>query len=516
MASRPVLLVVLLLFWSAVFAPVCLANTEAAAATGSGEHELPEEEQRLGAFFLSMLLGTAFLVGYFLQIKHITWFPEAGAFLIIGVIAGFMFKSSNSSEETIDELASFMKFNKEIFFLVLLPPIIFESAYNLRSRKFFANLDAILLLAIYGTLTATIITGVLVKYAGDAGWGHPFDWLPSMLFGSLISATDPVTVLALFSELNADINLYSMVYGESVLNDAVALVMYKTVLTFKVTDFNASSALAATGSFLKIFISSTLMGILFAIVITAIYRYTKLHEKRFFFLEIALSAVFPYGSWMVSDALGLSGIVAVLFCGIGMAHWTKKNLSLAAQDFTAKFYKILAVLSETLVFIALGMAVPLYPHQWEWGWFFISTLICLAARAFNVYPVCFVCNLWRSKSKQISHRIQFVLWMSGLRGAIAFALSFDARLDPFFFPGNDGKAIFSATVFIVFFTIFVIGSPTAKILMKLDVLQGAESSDPPLTGRSARLMTLDEKYLGRFILHPRGKRPAEVEMQALG
>jgi len=292
--------------------------------------------------------------------------------------------------------------------------------------------------------------------------------------------------------------------------------MYKTVLTFKETEFNAQSALAATGSFLKIFISSTLIGIVFAIIITAIYRYTKLYEKRFFFLEIALSAVFPYGSWMVCDALGLSGIVAVLFCGIGMAHWTKKNLSLAAQDFTAKFFKTLAVLCETLVFIALGMAVSIHTHQWEWNWFILATIICLAARVVNVYPVCFVCNLWRAPRRKISHRIQFVLWMSGLRGAIAFALAFDARGDSFFAPGNDGAAIFSATVFIVFFTIFVIGSPTAKILMKLDVLQGAESAEPPLTGRSARLMTLDEKYLGRFILHPRGKRPAEIEMQALG
>jgi sodium/hydrogen exchanger 8 len=523
MSPNRVLTLAFWLIWSAALVPLCAANSDAAApgaapASHNAEGgELPEEEQRLGAFFLSMLLGTAFLVGYFLQTRHITWFPEAGAFLVIGVIAGAIFHSFKTIGDTnVDELAAYMKFNKDIFFMVLLPPIIFESAYNLRSRKFFANLDAILLLAIYGTLAATIITGVLVKFAGDAGWSHPFDWLPSMLFGSLISATDPVTVLALFSELNADINLYSMVYGESVLNDAVALVMYKTVLTFKETEFNAKSAVAATGTFLKIFICSTLIGITFALIVTVIYRYTKLYEKRFFFLEIALSAVFPYGSWMVSDALGLSGIVAVLFCGIGMAHWTKKNLSLSAQDFTAKFYKILAVLSETLVFIALGMAVTIYSHQWEWSWFFLATIICLAARAFNVYPVCFVCNLWRKKSNHISHRIQFVLWMSGLRGAIAFALAFDARGDTFFQAGNDGAAIFSATVFIVFFTIFVIGSPTAKILMKLDVLQGEEVAVPPLTGRSARLMSLDEKYIGRFFLHPRGKRPAEVEMQARG
>jgi sodium/hydrogen exchanger 8 len=219
---------------------------------------------------------------------------------------------------------------------------------------------------------------------------------------------------------------------------------------------------------------------------------------------------------MFSEGLHLSGIVAVLFAGIGMSHWTKKNLSLTAQNFSIKFFKTLSVLCEILVFIALGMAVSSNSHQWEWGWFFLATVICLAARAFNVFPVCFVCNLWRKNTNQISHRIQFVLWMSGLRGAIAFALAFDARGDSFFAAGNDGAAIFSATVFIVFFTIFVIGSPTAKILSKLDVLQGAEPSDPPLTGRSARLMSLDEKYLAKYILHPRGQRLFDIEMQALG
>jgi len=145
----------------------------------------------------------------------------------------------------------------------------------------------------------------------------------------------------------------------------------------------------------------------------------------------------------------------------------------------------------------------------------LATAICLISRAVNVYPTCFVCNLWRRhKKKDISLRMQFVLWLSGLRGAIAFALAFDARSDTFFDPGNDGPAIFSATVFIIFFTIFVTGSPMAAILRKLGMLQDPHSIDDatPLSGRAARIALLDERYLGRLFLYPKGARPCEMEL----
>ncbi len=237
MPSRPALVLPFVLLVVSALAPVCTGNAETDASE-------KEHQRRLGAFFLALLLGIACLAGYALRVRHITWFPEAGLSLLIGVIAGAILHSFAGTEHSrFDEIVAFMKFDKDTFFLFLLPPIIFESAYNLNSRKFFANIDAVLMLSIYGTLAATILTGVLVKVVGSAGWCHPFSWLPSMVFGSLISATDPVTVLALFSELNADINLYnhplasqplcpyvccsySMVYGESVLNDAVALVMF--------------------------------------------------------------------------------------------------------------------------------------------------------------------------------------------------------------------------------------------------------------------------------------------------
>jgi sodium/hydrogen exchanger 8 len=502
------------------------ADAAAAAAPASCgaasayKHQLTLEDQRLGAFFMTLLLVICFIIGYLLHSRHITWFPEAGAFLIIGVIAGSIFHSfgskSSSADQMIFALEDYLKFDKKSFFLIFLPPIIFESAYGLKSRKLFANLDAIMMLAIYGTLASSIIVGVLVKFAGDAGWSHAFGWLPSMLFGSLISATDPVSVLAVFAEVNADINLYSIVYGESVLNDAVALVMYQTVLTFKENEFNVTNILIAVGSFLRLFISSALIGILFALLLSVLFRYSKLHESRFFFLEIALVACVPYGAWMLSDGIHLSGIVAVLTCGIGMSHWTQPNVSLAAHEFTFKFFKVLALLSETLVFVALGVAVAITQHLSEWGFFFLATLICFVARIFVVYPVGLLCNSWR-KHHPISQRAQFVLWLSGLRGPVAFALAFDTRNDPFFAEGQDGAAIFSATTFIVFFTVFSIGSPAAKILKALDVLQGeAPETEVPVQGFSRFILDLDEKYIRRWINHLPGFSPQEIELYETG
>jgi sodium/hydrogen exchanger 8 len=372
-----------------------------------------------------------------------------------------------------------------------------------------------LLLAIYGTIASTFIIGVLVKFAGDAGWGHRFGWLPAMLFGALISATDPVSVLAVFAEVNADINLYSMVYGESVLNDAVALVMYQTLLGFKNTEFSTSSALSAVGSFVKIFVCSALIGIFFSLALTLLLRYTNLHQERFFFLEVALFSCVPYASWMLSDGIHLSGIVAILSCGIGMSHWAERNLSPAAKQFTRKFFKSLSLLCETLVFIALGFAVAIYTHQWEWEWFLIATCICFTARVFVVYPVGLVCNFWR-KTHKISQRAQFMLWLSGLRGPVAFALAFDTRSDPFFSAGEDGAAIFSATTFITFFTVFSIGCPAARILRMLDVIQDPDSTDPPITGLSARIMVLDEQYLGRYLWQPCAHSRTSIELGRLG
>ena len=118
-----------------------------------------------------------------------------------------------------------------LFMLLLLPPIIFESGYNMQKKPFFKNVGTIAFYSFIGTFIA-ILSSAFMFYATAyyfPSWQPPFTLKESFAFGSLISATDPVSVLAIFKEMNADANLYSIVFGESIFNDAISIVMYETV-----------------------------------------------------------------------------------------------------------------------------------------------------------------------------------------------------------------------------------------------------------------------------------------------
>jgi NhaP-type Na+/H+ or K+/H+ antiporter len=117
-----------------------------------------------------------------------------------------------------------------LFMILLLPPIIFESGYNMNKKPFFKNFGTVLAYSFLGTFIAIFTSSILFYYVGQTGMSPVFTWKESFAFGSLISATDPVSVLALFKELDANINLYAIVFGESIFNDAISIVMYETVI----------------------------------------------------------------------------------------------------------------------------------------------------------------------------------------------------------------------------------------------------------------------------------------------
>jgi len=167
--------------------------------------------------------------GHFLKKSKHKYLQEAGLTTIIGMLCGILLRVFNFTGYT----KKISKHFNNLFMILLLPPIIFESGYNMQKRPFFRNIGSVLMFSFIGTFIAIFTSSALFYYCGqwfDPLTAPPFTLRESFAFGSLISATDPVSVLAIFKEMDADINLYSIVFGESIFNDAIGIVMYETVL----------------------------------------------------------------------------------------------------------------------------------------------------------------------------------------------------------------------------------------------------------------------------------------------
>lgn len=146
--------------------------------------------------------------------------------MLLGVLAGFLLKLL-SVEDYMTKLSNHFG---NLFMIILLPPIIFESGYNMQKKSFFKNIGSVFAYSFLGTFIAIFTSSILFWVVGQTSLSPDFTWKEAFAFGSLISATDPVSVLAIFKEMDADVNLYAIVFGESIFNDAISIVMYETVM----------------------------------------------------------------------------------------------------------------------------------------------------------------------------------------------------------------------------------------------------------------------------------------------
>jgi len=415
--------------------------------------------------------------------------------VLIGAFAAYICKMYHAPFERT------LRFDFEFFMTFLLPPIIFEAGYNMNVRAFFGNLGPTAFFAFIGTFASTFIVGGIVWYAGQLGYCYPLGLLASLTFGSLISATDPVTVLAVFSKLGVKVDLFSMVFGESVLNDAVAIVLSRTLLSFNEPGaaVDGPAIKAAALSFVIIFVGSSLIGIFFGCLASIVYKYLGLRfHHAHINMETSLTFVFPWAAYYMTEALELSGIVAILMAGITMALFMRHSLSKAAASSTTAVYKVIAQIAETYVFVYLGMAFvvfPIFDHV-DWPLFGIALIACFIGRLHTVVGSALTnCLVKCDKRRSISPQYTFLLWFSGLRGGVAFALAsvsygnndFPNRCGGLADVGpltaeqaaangqecvvNDGLVILQTTLLIAAFTIFVFGGAITDVAIKLKVLE---------------------------------------------
>uniref|UniRef100_UPI00358F485A sodium/hydrogen exchanger 6-like isoform X2 n=1 Tax=Myxine glutinosa TaxID=7769 RepID=UPI00358F485A len=395
--------------------------------------------------------------------------------------------SSTAPQENV--MLKQITFDPEVFFNVLLPPIIFNAGYSLKRRHFFRNLGSILTFAFLGTTISCIITGLIVYgftrilVAMGQQRKSSFFFTDCLFFGSVVSATDPVTVLAIFNELHADVDLYALLFGESVLNDAVAIVLSSSIASYSLHSFDTRAFFGAVGNFVGVFGGSFAIGAATAMATALISKFTRLRD--FPLLETALLLLLSWSTFLLAEACKLTGVVAVLFCGIVQAHYSYNNLSKESQRRTKELFELLNFMAENFIFSYMGLAMFTYSdHVFNPIFIAGAFLGIFIGRACNIYPLSFLLNLGRKT--RIGWNFQHMMMFAGLRGAIAFALAIRDT------ESQVRKTMLTTTLFIVFFTVWIFGGGTTQMLTWLNIQVG-EDQDPELEGRRGLETVYEER-----------------------
>ncbi|XP_036099987.1 sodium/hydrogen exchanger 8 isoform X4 [Molossus molossus] len=356
-------------------------------------------------------------------------------------------------------------FRPNMFFLLLLPPIIFESGYSLHKGNFFQNIGSITLFSVFGTAISAFVVGGGIYFLGQADVISKLNMTDSFAFGSLISAVDPVATIAIFNALHVDPVLNMLVFGESILNDAVSIVLTNTAegLTRKnMSDVSGwQTFLQALGYFLKMFFGSAALGTLTGLISALVLKHIDLRKTPS--LEFGMMIIFAYLPYGLAEGISLSGIMAILFSGIVMSHYTHHNLSPVTQILMQQTLRTVAFLCETCVFAFLGLSIFSFPHKFEISFVVWCIVLVLFGRALNIFPLSYLLNFFRDH--KITPKMMFIMWFSGLRGAIPYALSLHLDLEPM----EKRQLIGTTTIIIVLFTILLLGGSTMPLIRLMDI-----------------------------------------------
>ena len=344
---------------------------------------------------------------------------------------------------------------RDLIFNVFLPPLVFEAALQLKWQPFRRALPLTATLAFPGVVIASVVVAIGMRYA--AGW----TWLGASLFGVLIAATDPVSVIAAFKEMRVERRLSALVEAESLLNDGAAAVGFALLSTLAVG--GATTPLGMVGALLWTVSIGVAAGIGTAVALLLIAGRTSDH-----LVEITLTTIAAYGSFFFAEHFHASGVLASLSAGlvIGNLGW-KRAISEGGRGHVLAFWEYAAFLANSFVFILIGEQEALQGHRllnWSAA---IAIVLVLIGRIAAVYPICGVFAL---AGKPVNLRYQHVLVWGGLRGALALALVLALPAEI-----AERNEIVVVAFAVVAFSIFVQGMTMPMFIKRLGLTRDAKS-----------------------------------------
>ncbi|XP_003983931.3 sodium/hydrogen exchanger 4 [Felis catus] len=406
---------------------------------------------------LWILLASLAKIGFHLYHRLPGLMPESCLLIIVGALVGaIIFGTDHKSPPVMDS---------SIYFLYLLPPIVLEGGYFMPTRPFFENIGSILWWAGLGALINAFGIGLsLYLICQIKAFGlSDVNLLQNLLFGSLISAVDPVAVLAVFEEARVNEPLYMMIFGEALLNDGISVVLYNILIAFtkmhKFEDIEPVDILAGCARFVIVGVGGVFFGVIFGFISAFITRFTQNISA----IEPLIVFMFSYLSYLAAETLYLSGILAITACAVTMKKYVEENVSQTSYTTIKYFMKMLSSVSETLIFIFMGVSTVGKNHEWNWAFICFTLVFCQIWRAISVFALFYVSNQFRTFPFSIKD--QCIIFYSGVRGAGSFSLAFLLPLS--LFPRK--KMFVTATLVVIYFTVFIQGITIGPLVRYLDV-----------------------------------------------
>lgn len=391
--------------------------------------------QQIDFVTVGLLLFLACLVAI---ITRRIGFPYAVGLVTAGIVLG------------VAGLRTGIQLTPELIFTVFLPPLLFEAAFHLKWDQFRRESPLVLSLAFLGTLLSAAVVAVGMHWV--IGWS----WQAALLFGSLIAATDPVSVVAMMKEQRAERRLRFIMEAESLVNDGAAAVLFSTCALAI-----GGGTLTAGGVGLSLIVAvggGVLCGVAVAAVLLLFASPTDDH-----LVELTLSVLAAYGSFALAEKLGVSAVLATMSAGMAIGNiGPGRALSERGGEAMIRFWDFAAFLANSMIFLLIGTRAADQPFTAYLYAAAIGTVLAILGRAIAIYPLS---AIFARTRLAISGMTRHILFWGGLRGALALAL---ALATPASLPERD--ALIGVAFAVVAFSIFVQGMTVPSLLRRSGLL----------------------------------------------
>lgn len=446
--------------------------------------------------FLCVALGLGVFARYFARWLKL---PYTIILLLAGLAAGTTLQVPIMSEHAgvLNLLETGAQIAPDLIIFVFLPALVFESSFDLNVHAFRKELAGILVFAIPALLVSTLLVGLWTLLVSGLGW-H-WSWMSALVFGSLISATDPVAVVAILRETTSPKRLGMLIEGESLMNDGTAIVIFGALMGLLTSVSGGEIQIGEEVlGFLWVVAGGVAVGLIMAKIAATIIGLTFNDA----IIEISLTIVTAYGAMFVAEGLmHVSGVMAVVSAGLYLSGPGQTQISPEVKHFLDAFWSMVAHIANTLIFFLVGIVIAAQHDQASFVDYEIIALVFLGVVAIRFVTTFAFRPLVSLVTTPLGTRETVAMAWGGLRGAVSLALALMVSQHQGL-PESFRQQILLLTAGVVFFTIVVNGGTIAWLLDKLGLTLQSEAEQARVLGVQTRILADVEVRLEKLAERP--------------